>query len=136
MGVYLIDVYLTGVYLTGVHFMNMYFTGVHLMGVYLMGVHLIGVYLMACTSWACTSQACISWRTYHTSLTGMHLSQARISQACFRGRPYLSRHARIVSPADKPSNCLSVHPEIALKVVIQTGDSEVRWIINVEARRP
>ena len=24
--------------------------------------------------------------------------------------------------------CLSVHPEIALKVVIQIGDSEVRWI--------
>jgi hypothetical protein len=87
-----------------------------------MGMYLTGVYLMACISY-------ISSR--HASLTGAYLTGMHL-----RGRQYLSRHARIVSPADKPSNCLSVHPEIALKVVIQIGDSEVRWIINVEARRP
>jgi len=69
---------------------------------------------------------CISYiSSRHAPLTGAYLTGVHL-----RGRPYLSRHARIVCPADKPSNCLSVHPETALKVVIQIGDSKVRWIIN------
>ena len=91
------------VYLTGVHFMNMYFTGVHLMGVYPMVVHLMGVYLIGVYLIGVHLMACISYISYrHASLTGAYLTGVHL-----RGRPYLSCQARIASPANKPSNCVS-----------------------------
>jgi hypothetical protein len=48
-----------------------------------MGMYLTGVHIMTCISY-------ISYR--HASLTGAYLTGVHL-----RGRPYLSRHARIVS---------------------------------------
>ena len=39
--------------------------------------------------------------------------------------PYLSHRTRIMSPADKPSNCLPIHPDTT-KSGYAIGDSEVK----------
>jgi hypothetical protein len=55
-----------------------YFTGLHLTGLYLTGLHFTGLHLTG------------------LHLTGMHVTGRHLSQA----------RTRIVSPADKPSNCV------------------------------
>jgi len=81
--------------------------GVYLINVHLTGVHLMGMYLTGVPHGR-TIGVWISW-AYH-----------RMSH-------------RVSKP---PCPVSSVHPEIALKVVTQIGDNKVRWIVNVEARRP
>jgi hypothetical protein len=82
-GLHLTGLHFTGLHLTGLHLTRLHFTGLHLTGLHLTRLHFTGLYL---TRLYLT-------RLHFTGLrlTGMHLSQAR---------------TRIVSPADKPSNCV------------------------------
>jgi hypothetical protein len=106
-GVHLIGAYISQdghlrcLYLMGVALLRgMDLIGVHLTGIHLTGIHLTGIHLTGGACYRRTShRAYISYR--QPILAGMYLTGVHL-----RGRCYLSRPTRIVSPADKLSNCV------------------------------